>query len=139
VRFFYDRKPVLFADPVADFHHPLTLFLREVVLHSVAIADGVEAEMIVEMIFVKMSRDYYLETVAPHFFCVLYPDLMTFIGRDFARPEALITVPGDVAFGLSELLFSHDHLLEGCLSHTVYCSDILAFRGSVASFDIVDH
>ena len=82
--------------------------------------------MIVQMVFIQMSGDDNLESVAPQFLCGLYTDLMAKLRCDLARFEALIPMPGDIAIIFSKLLFGEDHLLQGDLLHAVNGGNITA-------------
>ena len=95
---------MLQADPVGHFHHPLSLCLGVVVLPTIPEAYGIETEVIVQMVFIQMGGDDNLESVAPQFLCGLYTNLVAQLRCDFARFEALVSMPSDVAIVLAKLL-----------------------------------
>ena len=67
-------QTMLHANPVRHFHHPLPLCFGVVILSAILVADGVKAKVVVEMVFVQMSSDDDLKTIAPQFLCGLHPD-----------------------------------------------------------------
>ena len=81
-------QTILQADPVRHIHKPSALCLGIVVFPSILVTDRIETEMIVQMVFIQMSGDDNLESVAPQFLCGLYTDLMAKLRCDLARFEA---------------------------------------------------
>ncbi len=56
-----------------------------VILSTINKGHRIEAEMVVQMVFVKVSSNDYLIPITPHFFCGLQPDFVCFFSRDFVR------------------------------------------------------
>ena len=105
MRIFDNRQAVFSAYTVGYLTEFSLLCFGIVVFLSVKKGNRIKAEMVVQMVFVKVGGDDYLILIAPHFFCGLQPDLVRLFGRNLVGLETLIAVPGDISVFLAVLLF----------------------------------
>ena len=102
---FDNRQAVFPADPVGYLTEFSLFCFGIVVFLSVKKGNRIEAKMIVQMVFVKVSGNDNLILIAPHFFCCLQADLVCLFGCNLIGFETLIAVPSNISVFLTVLLF----------------------------------
>ena len=102
---FYDGQAVFSADTVRYFTKLSQLGFGIIVFSTVDKGHGIKAEMIVNMVFIKVGGDNNLKAITSHFFRQLQADLVRLFGCNLVRIKALITVPSDISVIFSVLLF----------------------------------
>ena len=98
--FLYRLKDMpVYNGRVGILKYPAVVFL------PVKKGNRIEAEMVVQMVFIKVGSDDDLKAISLHFLCQLQSDLVRLFGCDFVRFKTLITVPGDISILFAVLLF----------------------------------
>ena len=91
-----DRQAVLLAKPVRCTADEVIAALVGMIVLVIRKADGIEDQVVMNMIFVYMGGKYKLILSAQDFFCKLYADLMGLFRRNLPRLKGLDQVATQV-------------------------------------------
>lgn len=102
----FDNRQAVFQTDTVGYLTEFFLFCFGIVVFlSSKKGKRIKAEMIVQMVFIKVGSDDNLILISPYFFCGLQADLVCLFGQDLVRLETLIPVPSDISVFLAVLLF----------------------------------